>query len=1075
MAGRFAARLFTFAFRLFTFSFCFGLFYVSRGLGMSEQTIERLARDLPDPEGARLFFGSLAAEHPRAARRLAREEGLLADALTLAAHSPFLATTLTQHPEHLAWLARERADTRVRTAEELCESLARFALTRTQVEPHVLLARFRRRELLRTYLHDVRRARTLVETTEELSNLADAALQHALGLARQELDNLYGAPQCTDARGRTARASFTVVALGKLGSRELNYASDIDLMFLYSDDGATSGAGARGSVSNREYFARLAERVARVVGQAGGGEGAAYRVDLRLRPHGRDGAPSSSLAEALRYYGEAAHPWELQALIRARASAGSAPLFARFYDSVRARVYRGGETVEGALAHVRLAKQKIDRHQQGRSDSSARGYNVKLGRGGIREVEFIAQALQLAHGGADDWLRAPHTLISLARLHERGHLDERERAELFDAYSFLRATEHRLQMEHGLQTHAVPEDEARRALVARRMGFAEPAALAAFDRELARHTANVRAAYERVFGAPAVAVSEADAPAPAETAKQSAPLTFHAPERERDNPADGLTAFSSEPTPAGAPRAAQETVAAHAPGVPPPPRRHFTSGRGRAAVVEPHADAETAAASAAAQTLARRITFLEGLSEAERGARLAGLLREWAARTLNARRALSFAARFAASLDKSDVRLELTEDELGALVGVCGASEFFGEMLAGNPPLVTSLLAGADVVSTRDHRALLRAGVDREGDFRGELSALRRAWSRLLVEIGACDVRGELAPGESNRLQTALAAASLNAALLVARRELARRQGRLLAGPRLAVLGLGRLGSGGMDYGSDLDVVFVYDERVPPFLEGHTREQAYARLTETAITALSSLTRDGYLYRVDARLRPDGRNGPLASASRPFVQYLSERAAGWEWLAYVKLRAAAGDLEFGRAVEREARRAIHEAARRAGAEALRAETRRVRERLERERAPRGGPPAVDIKFGPGGMLDVYFAARYLQLRDDVPDEEEDRSTRRSLARLRDAGSLAPAEHRALDEGYALLRSLDHHLRLTLGRSTRLPAPGHPTLEDLARRAGFASADALGEELRARMTAVRAAYDRVTGGQDEEKV
>jgi glutamate-ammonia-ligase adenylyltransferase len=276
-----------------------------------------------------------------------------------------------------------------------------------------------------------------------------------------------------------------------------------------------------------------------------------------------------------------------------------------------------------------------------------------------------------------------------------------------------------------------------------------------------------------------------------------------------------------------------------------------------------------------------------------------------------------------------------------------------------------------------------------------------------------------------------------------------------------------------MDYGSDLDIVLTYDEQVPSFIAGLTCEQAYARLVELMVVALSNLTRDGYLYRVDLRLRPDGKNGALASASRALVEYLGSRASAWEWLAYVKLRAVAGDIEFGRAVERRARAAIAEAARRAGDENLRAETRRVRERLERERGGRAGGRGADIKYGPGGMLDVYFAVRYLQLRDALPDEEGDRSTSASLARLREAGSLGEEDFRSLSEGYALLRELDHRLRLLVGRSTRLPsAQDHPVLRDLARTTGYASSAALAADLDARMTAVRAAYDRVTGDRRE---
>ncbi|MFL6332696.1 MAG: hypothetical protein ACJ754_05050 [Pyrinomonadaceae bacterium] len=965
-----------------------------------KEKIDSLVRELPDPEGARLFYERVSA--PRAPRALGRGEGLLADVLALAAWSPLLGTTLEQNPDYLGWLARERSDARVRTTEELSESLARFALTHTQVSPQVQLARFRRRELLRVYLHDIRHATTLVETTEELSNLADAALVHALSLARQELENLYGAPQATDARGRKTAAEVTIVALGKLGSRELNYSSDIDLLFLYSEDGETSGAGERGATTNREFFVKLAERVTRIVGSPAG-EGAAYRVDLRLRPHGRDGALAVSLKEALRYYREQAHAWELQVLIRARAAAGSQALFARFAEGVRGRVYRQEQTVAQALADVRLAKQKIDRFHA----EESRGFNVKLGRGAIREIEFIAQALQLAHAGRDPWLQAPHTLISLGRLADRGLIEERERGELSDAYNFLRTVEHRLQMEQGLQTHTVPEDPQRRALLARRMHFAPEHAAEEFDEALRRHTSAVSRAFARVFDV--------------------------ADESRREGNAVRINAD------------AEAIAQTHVPSQP-----------------ETNEAAEDlnvrAAAAAFAQGLARGGDEPPPAEEVER------LLREEAARSLSSRRALSLAARVGASLAKTTGNEGFSTTALRGLVRLCGASEHFGEVLTASPALIPSVATPAAQVFERDQRALLRAAVDGEATFRGELAALRRAWTHLVVEIGARDAAGALTLPESNALQTSLAAASINVGLLVARRELARRYGRLAAGPRLAALGLGRLASGGMDYGSDLDLVLVYDEEVPSPVKGLTCEQAYARMVELLVNALSSLTRDGSLYRVDLRLRPDGKNGPLASSSRAFVEYLRGRAGVWEWLAHVKLRAVAGDQEFGRLVESRARAAVHEGAAGTDPALLAAETRRVRERLEREK---GAARGTDIKYGAGGMLDVYFTARYLQLRDRQPDAGEDRSTGATLARLREAGSLSGEDYEALREGYVLLRRLDHELRLLAGRSTRLPAAqDHPILRDLARRARFNSPAELTQELAARMSAVRAAYERI---------
>ncbi|HVQ37054.1 MAG TPA: hypothetical protein VMS31_05955, partial [Pyrinomonadaceae bacterium] len=428
--------------------------------------VEPLIRDLPDEKGARLFLERLANEQPRSYQQLIGDPALLSDALALAAWSPLLATTLEQNREYISWLKRERADTRVRTREQLKESLARLALTNSSLAPQVLFARFRRRELLRIYLHDVRRAHTLVETTEELSNLADAILDYALSLSLQDLENKYGSPLRNDERGRIATADFCIVALGKLGSRELNYASDIDLLFIYSDDGTTAGSVERGKLSNREYFIKVSEMVSKLVGQPTG-EGAAYRVDLRLRPHGRDGALACSLDEALKYYRTSAQAWERQALIRSRAAAGSSQLFSRFAEATEQYIYRPDVSIKEALASVRTAKLKIDRHIARNSD----GFNVKLQRGGIREIEFIAQALQLAYGGRDEWLRVSHTLMSLGRLADRKLISEQERSELSDAYVFLRSLEHRLQMEHGLQTHTVPQSDPLRTLVARRMGF----------------------------------------------------------------------------------------------------------------------------------------------------------------------------------------------------------------------------------------------------------------------------------------------------------------------------------------------------------------------------------------------------------------------------------------------------------------------------------------------------------------------------------------------------------------------------------------------------------------------------
>jgi [glutamine synthetase] adenylyltransferase / [glutamine synthetase]-adenylyl-L-tyrosine phosphorylase len=497
-------------------------------------------------------------------------------------------------------------------------------------------------------------------------------------------------------------------------------------------------------------------------------------------------------------------------------------------------------------------------------------------------------------------------------------------------------------------------------------------------------------------------------------------------------------------------------------------------------LAENRVDAESAAVNSAASIFASRLTDVEFRPAARElrteadafdKASVARILREAAHASLNPRRALMNASRIASSLDKANAEIRFSQAHLAALVRLCGSSEFFGEMIAGNPALILALPSDDAGDEKPDYGTILTRAVESADNFGGEMSELRRVWTRLLVVTGALDAGGKISMRESNARQTALAAASIDAACLIASRELKRRYRPESGRARISVLGLGRLGGGGMDYGSDLDVILVYDDSAPSPIPGHSAQEAYARFAELMVAALSSMTRDGHLYRVDLRLRPDGRNGATCSGARAFAEYLRERSVEWEWLAYVKLRAAAGDVTLGREVEAQARRIIHEAARNADSQTLRVETRRVRERLEREKTGRRGL-TVDIKYGAGGMLDVYFATRYLQLRDSVPDEGWDRSTRGVLERLREAGSLDEEDYVAMKEGYELLRSLDHYLRLIAGRSTRLPAADHPALRDAARQLDYATARELTGALSAHMKKIRAAFERITKGTEE---
>ncbi len=897
------------------------------------EKIESFIRNLPDAEGARRFYLELAEKYPAEEKSLLKNEGLLSDILTLAAFSPLLATTILQHPNYISWLKRQRVSVKVRGKDDIIESLARFALVNSQVEPNILLARFRRRELLRIYLRDIRNLGTIVEITEEISNLADAILEYALRQAQQELDNRYGIPLEIDKKMRSGQARFCIIALGKLGSNELNYASDIDLLFLYSGDGTTSEKGARHSVTNREYFIKLAEFVSKLVGGQSG-EGAAYRVDLRLRPHGRVGALAVSVHEAVNYYRESAQAWERQVLIRSRACAGEAKIFHSFFDQVKKSVFSTDETVENALQNVRLSKEKINLEK-----TSDKGFNVKLGRGGIREIEFIAQALQLAYGGDDEWLRAPHTLISLSRLADRKLLTETELTELFEAYYFLRRIEHRLQMKNGLQTHLVPNNEEKRFLLARRVNFND---LKKFDNALKLHAENVNRIFSRVFN-------------PTSTLKHK--------ETENSYPKDKGQVTNDE----------------------------YSKDKG-----------------------------------------------------------------------------QITNDE--SLKLLSETSAHFAEMLAVNPGLTKDLPDTTEDFTEKSYHKLLLAAVQETNNFADELASLRKIWSRFLLEIVVFDVFEKITIQESKDLQKKLAEASLETALFITRRELERRFAVKIDEFPFAVLGLGKLGGGRMDYGSDLDLILVYDEvpdsrfQIPDWKKN--LESGIWKAVEIFVTTLSSLTRDGHLYRVDLRLRPDGKNGATSISKIAFLNYLENRSAIWEWLAYVKLRGVAGDLDLAISTEQKARKIIHEKARQADVKELQDETWRVRRRLEEEKSPIRTGKEIDIKFGAGGMLDIYFAVRFLQLRDYVPDDAENRSTLFMLHKLHEKKSLSAEDFHIFKHGYEFLSELDHNLRLTIGRSTRLPIANKAALQTIVGRMKLASIKDLLEQLTFHRLYIRSSFENI---------
>jgi [glutamine synthetase] adenylyltransferase / [glutamine synthetase]-adenylyl-L-tyrosine phosphorylase len=444
---------------------------VNKRLSVSLATaLPALLEDCPDPDRALLLFDRLLSEGSSETLRLIESHPFLAHyAIAVFGNSHYLGETLVRNPDLLQTFLREKKLDQSFSHDEFSEALARFRSRSFERDVSLLLSRFKRREYVRIMLRDVLRISPLAETTGEISALSDVLIQNALREAESAMENRFGLPQHLDAEGRAVTTPFAVLSLGKLGGSELNYSSDTDLLYLYGDGHEPPTA----QISNREYFVRLAQQLTEILSRPTS-EGAVFRIDLRLRPQGNEGELAISLSNALRYYSETAHDWERQALIKIRHSAGELGLARAFIRGVQPQVY--SEKVNFvAIKTALVAREKIDRKR--RKQIAAEGnesINVKVDRGGIRDIEFLVQCLQRVYGGAEPWLRSGGTLFSLQKLHDKRHISGRDFHELTSAYSFLRHLEHRLQLREGQQAHRLPHSEQELQVLQRSMSGLTP-------------------------------------------------------------------------------------------------------------------------------------------------------------------------------------------------------------------------------------------------------------------------------------------------------------------------------------------------------------------------------------------------------------------------------------------------------------------------------------------------------------------------------------------------------------------------------------------------------------------------
>ncbi|HVB99327.1 MAG TPA: DUF294 nucleotidyltransferase-like domain-containing protein [Candidatus Dormibacteraeota bacterium] len=850
--------------------------------------------------------------------------------LLIFSHSRFLSETLIQQPDLILWLHRPAGRAgrdrlaRLHSPEDLREELARFWASKFDISPSVLLARFKRHEYLRIMLRDVLGLGTLAETTLELSHLADVLLEAALVTSEQRLTRLYGPPQFTDAAGRVRRSRFVVLSLGKLGGQELNYSSDIDLLFLYEEEGQTAG-GEADAVPNAEYFSRLASAAFKIISNPSA-EGAVFRVDLRLRPEGSRGDIAVCLPSALHYYRTRARQWELQMLIKARPSAGNAELGRHFLRQVHPLIFHV-ESREQALTSALEVRREMERELRRRSASPA-ARNVKLSPGGIRDIEFLAQCLQRIYGGTDTWLAAAatgSTLVALQRLHDKGHLSGQEFFRLGSAYQFFRQVEHRLQLRDGLQVHSLPPGPAELDRVARCLGI-EPApgrtAGQQMIEQLERHFSEVREIYVRIL------------------------------ERRENFP------------------------------------REIPSGISRASMEESG-------------------LFL-GQLPGEHTAFARAAIEEGRSAGAGARRTLSqFLG--AATLDPELLaKLDLHPEWVGAAGRLVARSDLAAAMLARHPEEV-------EIVADPDPRRIERAFQDARrnaGSSASSLDDLRVAQRQAMLLWVTRSATGVSRPWDTFEALTRLAEQVLEQALARLARELA--PGIAIGNAPFTVLAFGRLGVREMDLGSDVDLVFVVDERLSAEERG-----VWRKLAERLVNAISSHTRQGLLYPVDTRLRPRGVEGEIVQPASYMEKYCAEEASGWEAISFNKGRPLAGNRALGETVMARIRRALR--ARYAtgdGPARLRAELAHMRELLAQERRARRG--RAGLKIASGGYHDLEYALGFRTVASGV--ETGGKNLLGRIAALQAAGALDASSACGLSAAATLFHSVNHALRLVAGHA-----------------------------------------------------
>ena len=895
-------------------------------------------------------------------------------------NSPFLSQCVLTDPDFAHALFRDGAEA---AFERALQELRANAPPENDIATVMrVLRRAKRRVALLVAVADISGAWKLEKVTGALTTFAEraigTAIAHLLRKAHDGAEIVLANPQDPE-RG----SGLVVLGMGKLGARELNYSSDIDLIVLFDDERVSYC----GKDTPQQLFVRMSRTLIRMLDQRTG-DGYVFRTDLRLRPDPGSTPPAMSMLAAETYYESTGQNWERAAMIKARPVAGDLEAGARFLEILRPFVWRKSLDF-AAIRDIHSIKRQINAARGG-ADVAVAGHNIKLGRGGIREIEFFAQTQQLVWGGRDPSVRSPATCDALHALAAAGHIGEQARDRLIEAYGFLRRVEHRLQMVADRQTHDIPTGDESMAALATFMGFPD---VAAFEDALIGRLRAVESYYADLFeeapdlGGPGSLVF---------TGAEDHPDTLKTLQRLGFHEASAVSAVI----------------------------RTWHHGRYRAT----------------RSTRAREL-----LTEL-----MPALLNAFS-KTVNPDAALMRFNDFLAGLPAGVQLFTLFHSNpglLSLLAEIMGSAPQIAGTLRRHPILFDAVLTSdffepppdADMLARELDRALAEAR-----DFQDVLDVLRRHVNDRLFQIGVHILRRHMDPETAGIPLSDVADTALRKLMPAVEDELSRQHGRIPGGG-MAVLALGKLGGREITIGSDLDLLFLYDN--PQGAEGSDGPrklppiQYFTRLSQRYISGLTAPTGEGSLYEVDMRLRPSGNSGPIASSLEAFAQYQAGQAWTWEHMALTRARVVYAP-EHIRAPLENAIRAVLTAVR--DPDKLVADVADMRARMARER---GTDYIWDVKNLRGGLVDIEFITQYLLLRHAHRHPEAlDTNTTVALRRLGDAGLLAHETAATLIAAMGLWRRLQGMLRLSFGEAfdeESAPEDGRDLLVRACNAADFAA-------------------------------